>query len=283
MRTDSRLAFATACLLLAGAATGGELLQDEYTSALLGRSVRFKVYLPDGYRASTQAYPAVYLLHGAGGDEASWSQGAGAAETLDGAIRRGTMRPSVAVMPSFGPHGWYLGDEARAFVDELIPLVQARYRVRSERSARSVGGYSMGGYGALNLALRRPEIFCGAALLSPAVYDPLPPAASSARSAPPFQREGRFEPALWQANGHSALLPTYRAAPQKVAMWIASGDHDGLGIALASAQLYWALFQFQPKQLELRITDGDHETQTWRDALPDALRWVDAQCIASAS
>lgn len=281
MRAELRHALIAACLALAGAASAGELVQDEYASALLGRSVRFKVYLPEGYRASTQRYPAVYLLHGAGGDEASWSQGAGAPDTLDGSIRRGAMRPSVAVMPSFGPHGWYLGDAARAFVEELIPLVQARYRVRDERSARSLGGFSMGGYGALNLALRRPDLFCGAALLSPAVYDPLPPAASSARTAPPFQREGRFEPALWQANGHAALLPAYRAAPQKVAMWIASGDHDGLGIAPASAQLYWALFQLQPRQVELRITDGDHETQTWRDALPDALRWVDAQCAAS--
>lgn len=269
--------------LLAGAACApaSELVRDEYLSAALGRPVRFVVYLPDGYRETAQRYPAVYLLHGAGGDEASWTQGAGAQDTLDGNIRRRAMRPTVAVMPSFGPHGWYQGPAAAALINELIPIVEARYRVSAERSGRSLGGFSMGGYGALALALRHSERFCGAALLSPAVYDPLPPPASSARTAPPFQREGRFDPGAWQALNHPAQLPAYRSAPQKVAMWIASGDHDGLGIALASAQLYWALFQFQPRQVELRITDGDHETQTWRDALPEALRWVDAQCAAS--
>lgn len=268
-------------LALSLPATAGELVRDEFHSATLGRSVRFTVYLPDGYREGSTRYPVLYLLHGAGGDEHSWTQGAGARETLDGAIRRQAMRPSIAVMPSFGPHGWYLGDAAKAFVDELIPLVETRYRASAERTGRSLGGMSMGGYGALNLALRHPDRFCGAALLSPAVYDPLPPQASSARTAPPFQRQGRFDPEAWQAHNHPALLPAYRAAPQRVAFWIASGDHDSLGIALASAQLYGALFQIQPRQVELRITDGDHETQTWRDALPEALRWVDAQCAAT--
>jgi hypothetical protein len=62
-------------------------------------------------------------------------------------------------------------------------------------------------------------------------------------------------------------------------MWIVSGDHDFLGIALMSAQLYWRMFQVQPKQVELRVIDGDHEWMTFRDALPAALQYVDAQCV----
>jgi hypothetical protein len=62
-------------------------------------------------------------------------------------------------------------------------------------------------------------------------------------------------------------------------MWIVSGDHDYLGIAMMSMQLYWRMFQIQPKQVELRVVDGDHEWLTFRDALPAALQYMDAQCV----
>ena len=45
-----------------------------------------------------------------------------------------------------------------------------------------------------------------------------------------------------------------------------------------SAQLYWRMFKLQPKQVELRVVDGDHEWLVFRDALPDALQYVDRQC-----
>ena len=65
---------------------------------------------------------------------------------------------------------------------DLLPHVDGKYRTLAERSGRLVAGYSMGGYGALSLALRHPERFCAAGLISPAVYDPLPPEASAARA-----------------------------------------------------------------------------------------------------
>jgi enterochelin esterase-like enzyme len=45
-----------------------------------------------------------------------------------------------------------------------------------------------------------------------------------------------------------------------------------------SASLYWRLHQIQPKQAELRVIDGDHEWLVFRDALPDALQYVDRAC-----
>ena len=45
-----------------------------------------------------------------------------------------------------------------------------------------------------------------------------------------------------------------------------------------SANLYWRMYQIQPKQVELRVIDGDHEWLTFRDALPEALQYVDKQC-----
>ena len=57
-------------------------------------------------------------------------------------------------------------------------------------------------------------------------------------------------------------------------MHIVSGDHDFLGIAVMSANLYWRLYQHQKQAVELRIVDGDHEWMVWRDHLADALQYL---------
>ena len=261
----------------------GQVFADQAPSAALGRDVKFTVYVPDGYKADgAVAYPVVYLLHGAGGDENEWRTKGGAVETLDGLIKRGLIRPSVVVMPTVGPASWWADGAAEkagtAIMKDLLPYVEDRYRVQKERSGRAIGGLSMGGYGALNLSLRNPTQFCAAAVISPAIYDPLPPEASASRRTPQFVRSGRFGPEAWKSLNYASQLDTYKAGTARVPMWIVSGDHDYLGIAPMSANLFWRMHQIQPKQVELRVIDGDHEWLVFRDALPEALQYVDKQC-----
>lgn len=281
---NPRRLLAALLLALAGGAQAGEIVRETYPSSVLKREARYTVYLPDGYKDAVARFPVVYLLHGASGDEWSWVKQGSATETLDGLMRRGLMRPSVVVMPTVGASSWFTNgavDAAEtAIMDELLPLIEQRYKVGNDRAMRAIGGLSMGGYGALNLALRHPDKFCAAAVISPAIYDPLPPDTSAARRTPQFVRNGAFDPELWKSLNYTAVLDAYKQAPKKVPMWIVSGDHDFLGIALMSAQLYWRLFQFQKNQVELRIVDGDHEWMVFRDALPDALQYVDRQCQA---
>jgi len=268
---------------VAAPALAGEVFSDKAPSPALGRDVKFTVYLPDGYQpGGTTAYPVIYLLHGAGGDENEWRTQGGAVETLDGLIKRGLIRPSVVVMPTVGPASWWADGAAEkagsAIMNDLLPYVESRYRVQKERSGRAIGGLSMGGYGALNLSLRFPEKFCGAAVISPAIYDPLPPETSAARRTPQFVRNGQFDADTWKSLNYAAQLDTYKAGKFRVPMWIVSGDHDYLGIAPMSATLFWRLHQIQPKLAELRVIDGDHEWLVFRDALPEALQYVDRQC-----
>lgn len=264
-------------------AHAGEMLADSLKSTVLGRDLQFNVYLPDGYKDSSTRYPVIYLLHGASGDQNDWNQKGSAVETLDGLIRRGLIRPSIAILPSIGPQSWFADGAANkmetALMTELLPQVEARYRTGTARSERSIAGLSMGGYGALNLSLRHPARFCAAGIISPAIYDPLPPETSAARRAAQFQRNGQFDPELWKALNYPSHLEAYAKAPQKVPMWIVSGDHDALGIAVMSANLYWRMLKIQPKLAELRIIDGDHEWMVFRDALPDALQYVDRMCV----
>lgn len=74
-------------------------------------------------------------------------------------------------------------------------------------------------------------------------------------------------------SGVGALQPNSELCNSAV-----SGDHDRLGIAPMSANLYWRLYQIQPKQVELRVVDGDHEWMTFRDALPAALQYIEKEC-----
>ena len=269
-------------LCVGNTALAGEVFSDAAASKALGRDVKFTVYLPDGYKDGTGPYPVVYLLHGAGGDENEWRTKGGAVETLDGLIKRDLMRPSVVVMPTAGPASWWANGAAEqsetAIMDDLLPYVESHYKVSRDRKGRAIGGLSMGGYGALNLALRHPAKFCAAAVISPAIYDPLPPETSAARRTPQFVRNGQFDPETWRALNYPAHLPAYTAQALRVPMWIVSGDHDYLGIAPMSANLYWRIHQIQPKQAELRIINGDHEWLVFRDALPDALQYVDRSC-----
>lgn len=275
----------TAALALAaasGLAQAGELFADAVKSTVLGMDLRFNVYLPDGYKDSSTRYPVVYLLHGASGDEHDWTRKGGAVETLDGLIKRGLMRPSIAVMPSIGPQSWFADGAVykmeTALITELLPYVESRYRTGTARSERGIAGLSMGGFGALNLSLRHPQRFCAAGIISPAIYDPLPPDTSAARRAPQLMRDGKFDPELWKALNYPSHLEAYTKAAQKVPMWIVSGDHDALGIAQMSANLYWRILKIQPKLAELRVIDGDHEWMVFRDALPDTLQYMDRMC-----
>ena len=275
----------TLALSLSSLVYAGELVRDNFTSAALGRKINFTVYLPDAYKDAAGRFPVIYLLHGAGGDENEWAAKGGAVETLDGLIKRDLIRPSVVIMPTFGAASWWADGASEkaetAMMQELIPYIESKYKALTERSGRAIGGLSMGGYGSLNLALRYPDKFCAAAIISPAIYDPLPPETSAARRTPQFVRHGQFDPDTWKSLNYPAHLEFYMKAGIKVPLWIVSGDHDRFGITLMSAQLYQRLFQLQPKQIELRIINGDHEWMTFRDALPDALQYVDKQCARS--
>lgn len=279
--TRARRIAAGLALCLTSASRGGELLVDSLKSTALGAELPFTTYLPDAYKDGGTKLPVAYLLHGAGGNKYERARKGGAVEPLDGLIRRGLMRPTIAIMPTAGPDSWWTdGASAKAetaMITELMPYVEGKYRVGTDRNSRAIAGLSMGAYGALNLSLHYPSKFCAAGIISPAIYDPLPPETSASRRATQCMRDGKFDEATWKALTYPAHLEKYAQAPQKVPMWIVSGDHDFLGIAVMSTNLYWRVLKIQPKLSELRVIDGDHEWMTFRDALPNALQYMERQ------
>jgi enterochelin esterase-like enzyme len=260
------------------AAIAGEIRNESLASATLGHSMRYAVYLPDGYGAGQLHYPVLYLLHGAGGDEHAWQDLGHIKEKADRLIASGVIPPAIIVMPGC-PACWWV-DGARehaetAFWSDLVPAIDTRYRTIETRGGRLVAGQSAGGYGAVRFALRYPDRIAAAAALSPAVYSESVPQFSAARVQPPFLgTDGRFSPAAWDQQNYPALLPAYFAQPYRVPFYLVSGDNDRLGIAFETALLFKRLFERQPDRTEFRVVDGDHSWKVWGATIDGAMQYL---------
>lgn len=270
-------------LVLCSNVWAGTVTLHQFESSTLGRSMSFSLYTPDGYEATSERYPVLYLLHGNLGTENSWVERGGIKETADALIAAGTIPAQIIVMPA-DPNFWWtdsaLESSHSALIQELIPYIDGEYRTINERGGRTIGGYSAGGFGAANAVLRYPHLFAAAALLSPALYAIEPPATSSGRTTPVFQQNGEFDRQLWQAATYSAWLDVYKASGTHVPMYVNSGDHDRFDIAYHAVVFFQEIREYQPDSVELRIFDGDHDFNAWGGSVGDAMIYM-AQFITS--
>jgi len=135
-------------------------------SASMDLDVGYNVFLPPGYAESKSKYPVIYFLHGAGGTETS--DAAGFSGLVRKEIDAKTIPPVICVFPNGGMSGYRDAPERKIMgetliVKELIPLIDKKYRTIDTREGRVVCGFSMGGGGAIRLALKHPELFSAAA------------------------------------------------------------------------------------------------------------------------
>ena len=266
-----------AALIFATTAFAGEVFLETFRSEALGRDYKYTVYLPDSYKKDDKKYPILYLLHGAGGDENEWLAKGGLRETMDAMIARKLIKPMVVIMPGHTAAWWVDGAKEKgetALVKEVMPHAEARYRIDAVRSNRLIAGLSAGGFGALNLIMKYPQMFAASAILSPAVYDPVPPSHSSGVRQPPFQKDGKFDADLWKSLNYVSHIEGYKKSGVIVPLYINTGDHDTFSIAFHAATLFERLRLHQPDAIELRIVNGDHEWMVWRDTLADALQFM---------
>lgn len=165
----------------------GTLIENKVASAALKANLlgdpaegRVAVYLPPSYASSPdRRYPTLYLLHGYLGDIEAFTRGffpkMGLAKTMDQQISRSVSRELIVVVPS-GRNGYFgsfytnspvTGDWEDFMVRDLTSWVDANYRTIRGAEGRGIAGHSMGGYGAIMLAMKHPDVFSAVYALSP--------------------------------------------------------------------------------------------------------------------
>ena len=130
------------------------------------------VYLPPGYESSSQRYPVIYFLHGFMGDNKMLNF---MAPLLDFGITNQKIRPFILVIPdqkttydgSFYSNSEVFGNWEDFTAFDLVNYVDANYRTLAAKESRGITGHSMGGYGALKIAMHHPDIFSSVYALSP--------------------------------------------------------------------------------------------------------------------
>jgi enterochelin esterase family protein len=149
----------------------GSVAAIPYFSSALGAWRRMHVYMPPGYETSNEKYPVFYLLHGAGDNDDSWTSVGRANFILDNLIAAKKARPMVVVMTAGhtpavpgGPRGGggFLSPSdafAKEFLADVMPLVERRYRVMTDRAHTAMAGLSMGGAQTLNIAIPNLQRF----------------------------------------------------------------------------------------------------------------------------
>lgn len=277
---------------VATAAESGTIVTGAAPSAAVG-SIDYAAYLPPGYAGETRTYPTIYLLHGRGDTLAAWQR---VSTDLDELIAAGDIPPMVVVMPDapWNERGnWYTdslytgtagGGPGKAvetaFVRDLVAHVDRTYRTVPDRTGRAVGGYSMGGAGALRMSLAHQDVFSAGLILSPAVYVPQPPSDSSTRDYGAYGvGDALFDQARFTQLSYPAALSALDP-DQPVHLFVAVGDdeyqnpdpadaiHD---LDFEAAVLYSKARRVDGVTAEFRVLDGGHDWDVWQAGFREGI------------
>jgi len=190
----------------------GELTMVQYDSKTVGTRRQMLVYTPPGY-STDRKYPVLYLLHGIGGDEREWQRLCRPENILDNLLADGKIQPMVVVMPNgraqvndraegnvFASAPAFANFENDMFKD-VIPTIESRYSVYTNRENRALAGLSMGGGQSLNFGLGHLDAFAWIGGFS-----------SAPNTKPPAE-----------------LVPDPAATREKLKLlWLSCGNKDGL-------------------------------------------------------
>lgn len=235
----------------------GNIHISTYVSKTMNAPRNIYVYTPPGYETSTARYPALYLMHGAGGSESSWVTAGRANLILDNLIAEGRAKPMIIVMPygragqstTFGPAPVVVPSDQKnlTFPNDVVPDViefaEKNYRIAPGADNRAIAGLSMGGNQTLIVGLNHLDL---------------------------FHYVGAFSPVIMNANADQdfkSLLNAPADANKKLKVFnIYIGKEDTL--YKSNVSFHQLLDQHQVKHV-FTETEGAHVWWNWRDYLVD--------------
>ena len=246
------------------------------------------VYLPREYDGSQTRYPVLVLLHGLGGSEEDWRQVGAIEARLDRAIASGVLPPLIAVMPE-GKNGYWVDwpevggrqngatgrgkpDGQRRFGSLVDPLVtQWADKQFRTNGVRAIAGVSMGGFGALSVALRNPSMWSAALSFSGALFTAAPTGKLvywAAFGTPGLSQIGfpLQNPLHLARFGQADTLP----------IWLDCGEDDAPKFTRGLHRLAEVLRKRgAPHRAKLR--PGGHSWTVWNSAFDEAMPWLGEQ------
>lgn len=137
---------------------------------------RLTIYLPPGYENSKQRYPVIYYLHGFGVNDSLMMKWQGFKELMDSAISIGKIKQVILVLPnsdthfggSFYTNSSLTGNWSDNIAKDVVNYIDKKYRTIPDKNSRGLTGHSMGGNGALKIAMLYVNVFGAVYALSPA-------------------------------------------------------------------------------------------------------------------
>lgn len=256
-------------------------------SNVLGKDVKYSIYLPADYDKTNRRYPVLYLLHGLGDDETAWTQSGEVQHIADKTMNSGEAPAMIIVMPEAGKT-WYMNSADGKynyedfFIREFMPHIETTYRIRASKGFRGIAGLSMGGFGTLLLATKHPDLFATAAPLSAAVFNDedvisMPDEAWERRFTVNFPLTLKGKARLtdhWYKNSIPKIIENTPVDQLKsIRYYIDCGDDDHL---IKGNMTLHAILLDKGVPHEFRVRDGAHTWTYWRTALPEVLKFTGA-------
>jgi enterochelin esterase-like enzyme len=257
--------------------TRGQWVEQHFYSQALGREDGYLVWLPPGYETSGRRYASLYLLHGVGGAEGygveEWL-GYALTEDLDRMLALGMIEPMIVVLPN-GEQGYWMnhspdtdGTRWADFVaTDLVKDVDAHFRTDPARERRAIGGLSMGGHGALQIAMNHPDEFSIVGAHSPTIR--------------PYETSPEFfgDP-QWFAKYDPISLAEHTDAASKLAIWIDIGNRDEEWLPMTEELDH--ILAAKQDAVQFHVLEGEHEGWYWEYYLPEYLNFYSSALNATA-
>jgi putative tributyrin esterase len=243
-----------------------------FHSAALNREMQYRVILPS-LVASGRRLPAVYLLHGGGGGFRDW--------TNDSEVARFAESGLVLIMPE-GGSSYYTNaidppqDRYEDYiVRDLISDVESKFPVAAGRSHRAIVGISMGGFGAVKLALRHPDMFVFVGGMSSAIDVPRR-SFSLKRLQQSRHYNAIFGPSWSSTRSENDPFVLVRIANPESApyFFLTCGEQEGL---LPANREFARLLDAHHFRSAFHTIRGGHDWNQWNAWLPDLFRSLSEQ------
>ncbi|HVQ65327.1 MAG TPA: alpha/beta hydrolase-fold protein, partial [Terriglobia bacterium] len=255
----------------------GSVAAVSYYSTSLGTWRRLHVYTPPGYEAGNDKYPIFYLLHGAGDSDDSWTSVGRANLILDNLIAAKKAKPMVIVMTAghttraqgAGGGGGFLSatdDFAKDFVTDVMPLVEKRYRVMTDRAHTAIAGLSMGGSQTLNIAIPNLQRFAYVGVYSSGLIGEVGGAGGrGGRGAAPAPDPAPAvpNPNSWE-NRNLATLDNAALKKGLKLVWFSTGKDDGL---ITTTRATVDMLKKHGFNVVFEESPGGHTWINWRNYL----------------